>query len=235
MTTQTGAYIVTKAYERAGLMTIGGTPSTAQFQRGIDALNDIINLEATQGLKLWLVEDISIPLTAGKTTYSMGAAGDVNMTKPLQVFQGYYQYTNASKLPLVLLSKDEWTRLSQTNIPGSLNSFYPDKQLSYIYINFYNTPDATTAGGGVAHVIARTAPTNLVVTTDTTGFPPEWYLFLIWSLADEMAVSQPADVQQRCQQRAGMYRAALEGFDVEDAQTFFTPDTRMMYRQGEFR
>lgn len=234
MTIQNGAYLVTKAYQDAAIVAKLGTPSATQFQDGLDRLNDIINLWATQGLKLWLQEDIAIPLTAGKATYSMGPSGDVNMTKPLSVYQAYYLTSNQVRQPLTILSKDEWTRLSQTNIQGELNSFYPDKQLTFLYVNFYNTPDAQAATG-TAHVIARVAAQNFVATSDTVGFPPEWYIALRWALADDLATGQPAEVQQRCAQRAGAYRQALEDWDVEDAPTFFQPDARANQDVGRFK
>lgn len=234
MTIQNGAYLVTKAYQDATIVAKLGTPSAAQFQDGLDRLNDIINLWATQGLKLWLQEDLSLTLTANKTTYALGPGGDINMVKPLSVYQAYYLTNNQSKQPLTILSKDEWTRLSQNNIPGALNSFYPDKQLNFLYVSFYNTPD-TQAATGTAHLITRVAATNFVATSDTVGFPPEWYIALRWALADDLASSQPAEVQQRCAQRAGAYRQALEDWDVEDAPTFFQPDERASQHTGRFR
>lgn len=234
MTIQNGAYLVTKAYEDCGLLTIGGTPSAAMMARGLDRVNDLINLWATQGLKLWLQEEVNLPLTAGKMTYSLGPGGDINMVKPLAVLQAYYLTSTASRQPLTILSRDEWTRLSQTSVNGAINSFFPDKQLSFLYVNFYNIPDATAATGSV-RLVLRTANSNFTLSTDTIGLPVEWYIALRWALADELATAQPKEVQDRCSLRAGAYRTALEGFDVEDAPTFFTPDTRTQYSSGRFR
>lgn len=230
---QTGAYLVQSAYEDAGMLTIGGTPTPAMTTRGLNRVNDLINLWATQGLKLWLQEDVPVPLTTNKTTYSMGPGGDVNMTKPLSILQGYYVTSTSVRQPLVPLSRDEWTRLASTTTAGALNSYFTDKQLSFLYVSFYNTPDATAATG-TAHLITRTAASNFVLSSDTIGLPPEWYIALRWALADELATAQPVEVQNRCSQRAGAYRTALEGFDVEDAVTFFQPDTRTQYSGGKF-
>lgn len=230
----TAQYVVTKAFEDAGILTLGGTPSSDQYNRGMDRLNDIINLWATQGLKLWLNEDIPVTLVAGQTTYSMGPGGDVNMTKPLSVFQAYYLTSTQSRQPLTILSRDEWTRLSQTNVLGSLNSFFPDKQLAFLYVNFYNTPD-TTAATGTAHLITRIAASNVSSILNNVDFPPEWTIALRWALADELATNQPKEIQDRCAQRAGAYRTALEDWDVEDAPTFFAPDSRIQYAGGRFR
>lgn len=235
MTIQNGLYLVTKAYEDSNLLPIGGTPSAAQVSRGLDRLNDIINLWATQGIKLWLNEDLAMPLTAGKATYSMGPGGDLNITKPLSVWQAYYLDNGGNRQPLTILSRDEWTRLSNPTVLGALNSFFPDKQLNFLYVSFYNTPDVTTAANGTAHLITRVAQTNFVLSTDTIGLPQEWYIALRWALADELATGQPKEVQDRCAQRAGAYRQALEAWDTEDAPTFFQPDYRGQYMTGRFR
>lgn len=234
MTIQNGAYLVATAYEDACLMTVGGTPTVAQTARGLNRLNDIINLWVTQGLKLWLQEDLELPLDTGKTTYSLGPGGDLDMVKPLSVIQAYYLTSSGTRQPMTILSRDEWTRLAQLNVPGALNSFFPDKQLTFLYVSFYNTPDATAAAG-TAHLIARVAASNFVLDTDTIGLPVEWYIALRWALADELASGQPAEIQQRCTQRAAAYRTALEDWDVEDAPTYFQPDMRMQYGTGRFR
>lgn len=234
MTVQNGAYLIQCAYEDAGLLTLGGTPTVPQYTRGINRVNDLINLWATQGLKLWLNEDLALTLVSGQQQYSMGPGGDLNMTKPLSVFQAYYLTNTGSRQPLTILSRDEWTRLSQTNVLGAVNSFFPDKQLAFLYVSFYNTPDVQAATGAV-HLITRVAATNFVLTTDTIALPQEWYIALRWALADELATGQPAEIQARCSQRAGAYRTALEDWDVEDAPTFFQPDSRIQYSGGRFR
>ena len=75
MTTNTGGAISQKAFEDAGLCSMGQTITSSQLTRGLDRLNDIINMEATQGLKLWLNEIISVPLVASQATYRIGPSG----------------------------------------------------------------------------------------------------------------------------------------------------------------
>jgi hypothetical protein len=173
-------------------------------------------------------------LVAEQATYTMGPGGNVNGVKPLSVIQAYYLTSTGSRQPLTILSRDEWTRLSQTNLLGPINSFFPDKQLTFLNVSLYNTPDAQAATGTV-HLITRVSASNFSLSTDTIGLPVEWYIALRWALADELATSQPKEVQDRCAQRAGAYRTALEGWDVEDAPTYFQPDMRMQYNSGRFR
>lgn len=232
MTTNTGAGVVQRGYEDAGLCAVGQTVTTAQMSRGLDRLNDIINFEATQGLKLWLQQDIAIPLTVGQGVYTLGPGGSVNMAKPLQVLQGYFLTSQAIRQPLSPLSRDEFTRLSQIAVLGAINSYFVDKALLQFNISFWNTPDATAATG-TGHLICRVAAPNLVVSADNVQFPPEWTIFLRWAVADEVCAGQSEAIQSRCAQKCSSYRDALQAFDVEDAPTTFSPDMRS--QGGRFR
>lgn len=228
MSANTGTAIVQMAYEDAGKCSVGTTISAAQASRGFDRMMDIVNLWATQGLKVWLQQDIAIPLTAGQTTYVLGPGGDVNMPRPLQTLQGYYlssPSTSQSQQPLVMISRDEYTRLIQPSVTGAISSFFPDKQATFLAISMWNTPDVEAAAG-VVHVICRVSIPNTSTITDQTAFPQEWVIALRWALADEVSVGMPKEVQDRCSQRAGAYRTALEDFDVEDAPTRFVINPR---------
>lgn len=235
MTTNTAGAIVQKGYEDAALCAMGQTVSASQLSRGIDRLNDIINLWSTQGLKLWLQQPVNVPLVAGQATYSLGPGGNVNMARPLSVLQGTYLTSSLVRQPLTVMSRDEYTRLSQTvGNNSAINSYFTNKEATVTLVSFWNTPDATAATG-FCELICRLSAPQVAVAADSSGFPPEWVIALRWALADEVCVGQPDAVQQRCAQRAGAYREALEGFDVEDAPTFFQPDSRSQYQSASFR
>jgi hypothetical protein len=235
MTTGTAGAIVQTAYEDAGKCAVGGAINAAQLSRGIDRLNDIINLWATQGLKLWLQQIVVVPLIAGQGVYVMGPGGNVNMTKPLGVLQGTYVDSMGVRQPLTTMSRDEWMRLSQlTNNNGAINSYFTNKRAATTDVSFWNTPDATAATGTV-ELLCRLQAGNVAISTDSVGFSPEWTIALRWGLADELATGQSDSIQSRCAQRAAAYRTALEDFDVEDADTYFTLDPRFQYGTGGFR
>lgn len=222
------------AMKDAGLLEDGQNPTPEQFDDMLGRLNDLANLWQTQGLKLWLLEDVSIPLVAGQQRYVFSPTGDVVMTKPLRVLQAYYRNSDGIRRPLVPLSWDEWLRLAQVSIQGAINSYFVDKQQNQLNVSFWNVPDATAATG-TCHVLLQHQITNLVKITDAMSFPLEWFLALRWGLADEIATGQPVAIMQRCEQRANTYRMALEDWDVEDAATKFEPDPRSQYYQNSFR
>jgi hypothetical protein len=226
--------IISDAYFDAGLLQEGQTPNSEQLVMGMRKLEDIINLWQTQGLKLWLLEDLAVTLVAGQGTYTFGPAGSVVMAKPLRVIEAYYADANQIRRPLIPMSWNEYTRLSQINQAGQLNSYFVNKQQTVLSVFFWLIPDAVAATGQ-AHLVLQRQVTNFINLEETMNFPIEWRIALRWGLADELATGQPQAIMDRCQQRAQAYRVMLEDWDVEDASTRFAPDNRGMTYGGGFR
>jgi hypothetical protein len=234
VTFNTYTRIIRLAYKDAGLIQDGDEPNGEQYADGLVRISDMINFWQTQGLKLWLWEDLPIPLVAGTGTYTIGPSGSVNMTKPMRAFQAYYLDSTDIRRPLVVLSWEEYLRLSQVTQTGELNSYFIDKQQTTLNVSFWLVPDATAALG-TAHLLIQQQATNPVSLTDSLGFPVEWYLAVRWGLADELATGQPQSIMDRCERKATFFRQALEDWDVEDAPTMFAPDQRNTMYGNSFR
>lgn len=216
----------------AGKLAEGDDPTSEQLALGLGRLNDLINFEMTQGLKLWTQLDLSIPLTAGNGTYTITSGGLVNLTKPCRIIdEGYYLDNNNRSRPIFLISRDDYVRLSNKTDQGAINQYWPDKQQSQIVVKTWLVPD-TNAATGTMHLAVQQQITNFVSLTDTMNFPSEWFLWLRWAFAAEIATGQPKQVIDRCEAKATMYRIALEDWDVEDAPTSFQPNQQsvLVYR-----
>ncbi len=230
----TPAAVITDAYIDAAILKQGQTPSSDQLVLGMRRLTDVINLEQTQGLKLWLNVDTPVPLVAGQGTYTFSPTGDVVMPKPPRAIEAYYVDVNGIRRPLICLSWDDYIRLSQINQTGQINSFFVNKKQLELSVFFWLIPDATAATG-VAHLLLQTQVTNFISVTEEMNFPLEWRSFLHWALAAELATGQPAAVIERCEGKTAQFREMLEGWDVEDASTSFAPDSRSQYYGNRFR
>lgn len=227
MTAMTATALITAAYRDAQKLSRGATLSADQLSEGIDRLNDIINLWQTQGLKLFLELEVVLTLVASQQAYSFMSGGDVNMTRPLEVKQASYWDSNSVSRPLVPISRQEWMALSNRTATGSVNQYFVEKLYDRMNVYLWNVPD-TTAATGTVRLTLRQQAANPVVAGDNTQFPPEWGIALRWAIADEISSGMPEAVQQRCSARAQAYREALEDWDVENAETYFQPDTRAM-------
>lgn len=229
-TLNTPARVIRLAMQDAGLLRKGDDPSSEDYAENLGRLNDMANVWQTQGLKLWLNEDITVPLVAGTALYTFGTLG----TKPLRVIQGYYEDSNDVRRPLTVLSWDEYLRLSQLTQQGQINSYFVDKQEAALRVFFWLTPD-TQAATGTVGLLQQVQCTQVTALTDTMNFPIEWFMALRWGLADEISTGQPMDIRQTCATKAGTYFEVLNNWDVEDAPTYFQPDQRATQHQGNFR
>lgn len=228
------ARIIEYAMKDAGLLQRGDAPDSDQYAEYSSRLLDLINYWQTKGLKLWLQRDLAIPLVASQGTYTLSLTGNVVVAKPLRVLQAYTLNTNGTKRPLTMISRDEYTRLSNVSQTGAINSLFVDKQQSILSLTFWQVPDATSALE-TAHVITQYQVTNFTTLTEGIEFPQEWFIALRWGLADDICSGQPKDIIDRCRLRAKEFFEALEDWDVEDASTFFQPDNRATSNSQGFR
>jgi len=237
--TNTPVRLIKRAYFETGLLELGQDPNSEQLAMGMERLNDMVNAWQTQGLKLWLELDLPIALTAGVYLYPQTQILNGITTKPLRVKEGYFLYnpgnpSGQTMYPLIPLGRSEWDTVGTRSSPGTITSYYVDKQPAVLNVNLWQAPSASFATQGQVHLIVQQQQTNAVQLTDQMVFPQEWFLALLWGLADESSTGQPAQTQERCASRAMQYRTALENWDVEDAPTQFQPDSRMGYAQNRF-
>ncbi len=229
--------VINEAFENAGLLQSGQPANSEQLAKGLRKLREVINFAQTKGLRLWLNVDTAVPLVAGQATYTFTPGGNVNMTKPLRVLQGYV-LTNSGTVrrPIWPISWNEWLMLSNidsTN-PGTISQYFVDKQTTQLSVTFWSTPSVIEAMN-VAHLLLQVQVTNPISLTEDIQFPEEWGIWLGWAVAAEICTGQPQSVIDRCEGKAALYLEALDGWDVEDAETQFTPDYRQQYSGSRFR
>jgi len=234
--------IITDARMDCGKLRLGDDLDGEIISQDLRRLNKLVNLWMTQGLKLWLIQDIALTLVPplpgniGVPLYTLGPTGTVVMPKPARIPVGaYYLYNDGNQYPLVPMSYQEYKSLSQLTQPGAVNSYAVDKQQNTLNVYLWNPPDSFAASGGTVHLLLEQQVTNFVGITDTMNFPIEWSLALEWALADLLSVGQPASIIARCAANAEKYKQMLEDWDVEDADTMMQMDSRFYQNEGRFK
>lgn len=235
-TFNTFSRVIEEAYFNAGLVAEGQTPNSEKYARGLQKLNTISVFLQTKGLSLFSLQDITVPLVSGTYFYPLGpGSSGVSMVKPFRVILGYYLNQSLQRVPMTALSWQEWTILNQTaSSPGQPINYFVDKQPYVLNVSVWPTPNDQAVLGEVHLILQTTLPKGSAL-TDQTAFPEEWFPVLSWGLADELCTGQPQEIVNRCATKAKFYREELDNWDVEDAQTFFTPDSRSGYYASSFR
>ncbi len=210
--------------EDAGLLQHGETPDGEYLVKYGNRLLDLINFWQTKGLKLWLQQDLVIPLVQGTSLYVLGPTGNVPMVKPTRVIQAYLTDPSGfSTINLNPLARYDWSILPNKTQQGMPNSYYVDKQQLSLNVNLWLTPDSVSSTYSL-HAVVQNQVVNFTNLTDTINFPVEWFLALRWGLAADICTGQPAPIIQRCEMKAAQYLDALENWDVEDTSVMFQPD-----------
>ena len=240
--TVTRDQIITLALRKLGVLELGETPDTDTIDNATMSLNLLIKQLSTEGLRLWKISELIVPLTANQTSYVLGGSTSALMydslaptvaitDKPLKVIQGFYrsiQVTPYIDTPVLLVSKQEYNVLGSKFSTGTANTiFYDVKSLNGI-LYVYLTPDVNAQTNIELHLVVQLPLNDISYATDIPDFPNEWMNLLVWSLADEMALQYgvPMNSRQELAQRAAAYKEKLTDWDVEAASTFFAPDFR---------
>lgn len=238
--------IIQLALRKLGVLELGDTPDTASIANASLALNLLIKQMATEGLKLWKIQELVVPMNANQYIYTLGgASSDImydsfNLTtpitdKPLKVIQGWYrnnQLTPPVDTPLQLLSKQEYNTLGSKQSTGVANSIFYDVRQNSGNLYVYLEPNSYVSTNLALHLVAQMPMNDLSRGQDIPDFPNEWMNTLVWNLADQLAIeySVPNNHRIEIAARAKGYREQLEDWDVEATSTFFQVDYRMNAR-----
>jgi hypothetical protein len=224
--------IIRDAMQDAGMLQEGDDPNSEQLATYMRRLCDIINLWQTEGLKLFLLQEVTVTLIAGQAEYTLNQAVGVEPNKNLRVIQGRIENSNSSR-PIYSISWDEWNRLQKNNT-GCVTGYFVDKQVNSLVVHTWNTPDANEALN-VMILLVQTQVANPYNLTSDVMFPQEWRIALRWGLADDICTGQPQAIMDRCQQRAQLYKTQLEDWDVEDTPVRFAVDPQMTMNNRRIR
>lgn len=224
ITSNTPYGIIKDAMFNAGLLATGDDPTSEDLAVNFRRLNDLINLWQTQGLKLFLNREFTIPMIAGQTFYDLTDPLVVPSKNIVRILQGRIVTPEGSNRPIYPVSWDEWNRLSQPT-DGAVVNYFVDKQVDKIRVGLWNTPGVFEVTN-TCILLGQYQVVNAVNLEESMEFPQEWRIALCWGLADEISTGQPQAIMDRAEKKAKIYREALEDWDVEDAPTSFAPDYR---------
>lgn len=232
ITSNTPYGIIKDAMFNAGYLQEGQDPNSEQLATNFRRLNDLINLWQTQGLKLFLNREVTVPIVAGQNEYLFNNPAEVPQKPYTRVLQGRVVDPNGTTRPIYPVSWDEWNRLALP-ATGTITQYLADKQATTLKVKVWNTPSVQEALNTMVFLMQFQIinPINL---EQSMEFPQEWRIALCWGLADEISTGQPQAIMDRCEKKASIFREALEDWDVEDAPTMFATDYRMQHETSGF-
>lgn len=232
--------LITESYKKIRVLAEGQSASATQISDVTMRLNMIIKNAASNGLMLWTYQQIVVPTVAAQVAYTIGPVGaNVTANRPLRIaeYGNFIRQVSAGAnldTPVRVISRQEYMQFGNKGVPGVINCIYYDSQF-----NTATTPSPST-GYGTLYVYVAPSDTSRTVYinaqrqlfdmsagTDEFDFPPEWYYYLIYALAADIADDNevPEDRIQRLEHTRERLMEGLMDWSVETAPTTFTADT----------
>ena len=195
------------------------------------ALNVVVKELVTQGLPLWCVQDVAIPMVAGQASYNVGAA--TNGINPLRVFDAYLRNDQGQDTVILKVSRSDYDSLGYKASQGTPNQLFYDPQIGNAgppgngIVTVYNTPfDSTTT----LHIIIQRTIQDFLNGTDTPDFPQAAYRLLKWCLMEEICQDYEVKphIMQRIDAKVPKLKEDFFAFAAtqDDAPMYFTPSMR---------
>lgn len=209
-----------------GVIGQGDVPTASEVTDIAQALNIMIKSWMVDGLPLWGVTELLVPMVVGKQSYTLGPTGDVVTSyRPLRLVDAFIRTSDNHDTNLQIISRQEYNLQGDKGNGSIPNQVYYDPQLSNGVL--YVFPPATDTTRTI-HLIIHRPLNDINLSSDGFDFPQEWYQALKWGLAAEIATEfgVPTDILQVVETKAVAYKEKMVDWSQEEASTFFKLDTR---------
>jgi hypothetical protein len=237
MFTVTRDDIIKAALQDLSVLEEGGTPSATTLSKASFSLNLILKSWQTEGLKLWTIDNLVVPLVAGQTKYTIGddISNDVVSDKPLRIIQGLLRNTLVTpniEIPMQAVSRTDYNLLGSKLSTGVMNTYFYNPKVDYGELYVYLTPDSFVEATYQFVAVIQRPILDVNLSTDTFDLPSEWFLALKWALQAELASSYDKSLSERqyLDMKASILKENVISWDIENASIYFVPDQRAGFK-----
>ena len=195
---------------------------------GKRALNMLAKFLQTQ-VSLWPTKDITVTLTPGTESYTVGDGQDIDTTRFLKLRSARRENSDGTEVEIDVVARTEYMRLPTKDSEAPVNIVYYDPQLSpaRLYVWPTGNSDNTTL------IITVQRPLeDFDASSNTPDFPQEWYLCLVYQLAVTLGPMYVRQVPQHIQIQAGQLLQQLKTWDTEPNTIRISPNIRRYYNRG---
>lgn len=190
------------------------------------AFNLLVKDLALEGLPLWCVVDLSVPMVAGQESYNLSTISGT--TLPLRILDAYIRGPLGNDVSLQITSRYDYDTLGNKLSSGVPNQCYYDPQLNAGSLILYDVP---TDNSHTVHVVIQRQIQDFNLATDNPDFPQEAFRMLKWCLADEISLEYqtPGDIRSEVAIKAKLYKDKFFASTQEQTSVYFTPSERARY------
>lgn len=173
---------------------IGETPTAQETQDSLRVLNDLLETWSTENLTVYTQESNTFALVPGQAAYTVGAAGNWVMTRPVEIASAYVRLQGPD-YPLEQVS-DDWYNLIETKAQsGQIPCWFKyDADFPLGVITLWPVPNAAGSITLTSNKQFSAVPNVATVISYPPGYSKALRHALAIDLAGEFGVPVPANV-----------------------------------------
>lgn len=219
--------VVTASLRKLSVLPSGASPTTAQFNDAVDALQALVKILAADGLPLWKIATQSFVTVSGTADYTVGPSQTINCPQPIRILQALITQSGGSTIPLDMMTRYDFNELPHaTTITGSPVSFYYQPLRTTGTISLWPIPNDSTTTITFHY---QSPFEDMDSSTNEFDFPSSWIQPLIyllaWSLCPEYGI--PTADRMALQKEAEYWHQYALSLGGEEGSVFFRPNDQM--------
>lgn len=212
--------IIQEALEITGVYDPSVTTPAVDISSCSMSLNIMCKALAMEGLPLWAVQEITIPMIANQASYQIGPASSQN--RPLRILDAFIRDSSGNDTSLKIISRYDYDTQGAKASQSTPNQLWYDPQLTNGIVTVYGVPiDATNT----IHIVIQRQFQDFNSSTDNPDFTQEAYLMLVYGLADMIGLKYrvTADIRQEIALKFKMYKDQFFGYQQEQVPITLVP------------
>lgn len=201
---------ITRALRLLNEIGAGETPTDDELADGLTALNTMLDSWRNDRLLCYAWQTGSLTLANGDSSYTVGPAGDLNTTRPVEIAEAYIQQSGIT-YPVTIRDEAWWAaipdRTATSDWPTDI-IFRPT--MTTATVDVYPIPNATRT----LKLVTRVVVGSFASVSENVSLPPGWEAAIDFNLAIEIApeyqaVPSPAVIKRAQEALAGIKRANI--------------------------
>lgn len=216
----------------------GITPTTAQITDVLQVMNFIVTSWIAYGMQVWCQKTGTYALSNAVGNPTVGPGGTINIARPEGVTQAWLRDTTQTSpidIPVQVVGREEYNRLSQKSVSGVPNLLFYDPQYDLPGGNsgasakgqmfLWPVPDTSIAAQYDLYFIYTRPLQDFAAASDALDFPQEWNEPVRWNVAASLCPSYNVPVMKwdRIRANAKDSLALALSFDRETTPMTISP------------
>lgn len=203
----TAQTIIDRALRLIGAIASGESPTTAESNDGLTALNAMISSWQTEKLNVYAFVDTAFTLVATDASYTVGPSGNFNLTPRPPKIEQVYVRANSIDYPVELIDYAKWNSIPDKTSDSDIPIYaYYEPTLTTGTLQLWPVPNAAYS----LHIVTWTTLAELAALATSISLPQGYERALAYNLAIEVASEYEKEASPSVQSIAMESKAAIK-------------------------